>query len=781
MITGKKKNTPSAKHIIPMAILLLTILTIFPMGCTLKKQFRLGDQAFRNKDWDRAVQYFLKVVGNDPDNVEYRLSLSKALISASNYHLQQGKQFVNDSLLKPALVEFDKAMEYNPENNEAREQKRRLLKQLKKLEKDQREKTEIETLKEKVASEEPTAPDVKFNQKTFSLKFARSDLIQVFNALEKSSGVHFIFDEAFKSQKIALNLEDVDFLEALNKLMLQAKLFYKVIDEHTVMVIPDTPAKRKEHEEQVMKTIFLSNGDPENIQKIVQTLTGIKTMAVDKELSSLTIAGTPSEVKLVEKIIRTHDKPKGELFLDIEIIEVNRTRARDYGIDLSQYQVTETYFPETRSDTTTSTVSTIRLNMLPHTDASDYLLTLPSVNYKLLRTDRHSRIKARPQLRVVDRERIKVRLGDKVPIPTTTFVPYNTAGPAQQPITSYQMQDIGINIDLTPHIHHDGQITLKLEFELTFITNPGTERLPPTIGNRSVITMIKLRDNETGILAGLLRDTERKSIQGFPLLSQLPVLKEIFSGNTKEVEQTDIILTLTPRIIRFPEVLAEDLERVWSGTAQRPELKRAPPVLRLKEEEKTKSAKSAESAAPTTPTAPAAAPLSPPLSQKLSPPLSPATTTLIPTALIPQSGSTISLLGPTTPITVGNEFPVALTMEGKEDIKIIKIELTVDPDVVQVKEISKGAWLKEKNTQANLFKMFDNQKGKIIINLTIDSSGSPGNPIPGGDREELAVIHFQAVGAGTVSLETPTTFEVLDANLKKTETTVTGMIIRVEA
>ena len=748
---GGGKISPVKRCIILMGLILLIIPD---PGCAVRKQFRLGDRAFRNKDWDRAVQYFLKVVGKDPGNVEYRISLSKALISASNYHLNQGKQFVNDGLLNPALVEFAKAMDYNPENNEAREQKRRLLKRLKELEKAQREKTEIETLKEKVAGREPAAPDVKFKKKPYTLKFVRTDLAQVFSALEKSSGVHFIFDEAFKSQKIALNLEDVYFMEALHKIMLQAKLFYKVIDDHTVMVIPDTPAKRKEHEEQVMKTFFLSNGDPDTIQKIVQSLTGMKSMAVDKDLNSLTVAGTPSEVKLAEKIIRTHDKPKGELFMDIEIIEVNRTRARDYGIELSQYQMTETYLPETGSDTASaaSAVSTIRLNMLPHTDASDYLLTLPSVNYKLLRTDRHSRIKAQPQLRVVDRERVKVRLGDKVPIPTTTFVPYNTAGPAQQPITSYQMEAIGINIDLTPRIHHDGLVTLKLEFELTFITNPGTERLPPTIGNRSVTTMIKLRDNETGILAGLLRDTERRSLQGFPVLSELPILKEIFSGNKKEVEQTDIILTLTPRIIRFPEVLEEDLERVWSGTAQRPELKSAPPTLRMKEEETgTETPKPA-----TTPTTP------------------PTTTSTTPTTSAPitPAGFTVSLQGPPAPVAVGNEFSAALSIAGKEDIKVIKIQLAIDPKVLQVKEISEGTWLKEKDTRINLFKTFDNQTGKIIINVTMDAPAGEG-------QKELAVIYFRAIGAGSISLETPVTFEVLDANLKKTGAAFSGATVRV--
>jgi general secretion pathway protein D len=176
-----------------------------------------------------------------------------------------------------------------------------------------------------------------------------------------------------------------------------------------------------------------------------------------------------------------------------------------------------------------------------------------------------------------------------VPIPTTSFVPYNTGGPAQQPITSYQLQDIGINITITPRLHHDGLITLKLKFELTFITSPGDGRIPPTIGNRSIETIIKLRDNETSILAGLLRDTERKTMRGFPFISSVPILKDIFSGNKNEIDQTDIILTLTPRIIRFPDIDEEDMGFIWAGTASRPGLKEPEPKLRLKKEKGTAS------------------------------------------------------------------------------------------------------------------------------------------------------------------------------------------------
>lgn len=572
-------------------ISLILVFTVLIISCAGRMNFKQGQEAIQKKDWDKAVDYFLKALSKEPGNVEYRLSLGNALLSASNEHLKRGNVFYEQNEFKPALIEFEKALEFNPENNDARRKKLEILKKLQTIEKSQREKTDIEKLKDKTELEEISQSEVNYIKKPLSLEFKGTDVQQIFNAIQKLSGVDFIYDESFKTKKIALNLQDVSFLDALEKIMILTNSFYKILDPHTIIIVPDTPAKRRDFEELVMKTFFLSNGDPEEIQKIVRELTGLKIISINKSLNSIIVRGTPSEVKLAEKIIRVNDKPKGEVFIDIEVIEVNRGRVKEYGIELSNYQVTEVYQPVSTKGDAESTASTIRINMIPHTDSSDYLLTLPYINYKLLKFDSQSRIKAKPQLRVVDQEEVKVRLGDKVPIPTTSFVPYNTGGPAQQPITSYQLQDVGINITISPRLHHDGLITLKMKFELSFITSPGDNGMPPTIGNRSVETIIKLRDNETSILAGLLRDTERRSMRGFPLISSIPVLRDIFSGNKNETEQTDIILTLTPRIIRYPDIGEEDMQFIPAGTASRPELKKEGPRLHLKEDEKANEGK----------------------------------------------------------------------------------------------------------------------------------------------------------------------------------------------
>ncbi|MCP4216474.1 MAG: hypothetical protein GY765_17620 [bacterium] len=561
-----------------LPLMALAIAAIFFTACTKKVEVKLGREAVQKKEWDKAVDFYIKAIGKDPTNIKNRLALSNALLSASNEHLKLGIYLVSKKKYNPALRQYEKALEFNPDNNEARNKKFDTLRTLRQIAREQRRKTEIEKLKKSAQKKGLKEPTLQTNRKPFSLKFINSDIKQIFKVMQKISGVNFIYDDSFKPKKIGINLQDVYFQDALQKITLQSKSFYKIIDSRTVMIIPDTPAKRKQFEELVMRTFYLSNAKPEELIKVVRSLTGIKSVGINKDLNALTVKAEPARVRLVEKIIRAHDKPKGELYIDIEIIEVNKSRLKDYGIELSSYQVGQAYSP-VGSDSETG--GGIRLNMVGHTDTSDYLLSIPTINYKLLKYDTKSQIKARPQLRVVDLEEVKVRLGDKVPIPTTSFVPYNTGGPAQQPITSYQLQDIGINITIKPRLHHDGLVTLAMEFELTFITVPGANGVPPTIGNRTVTSVIKLRDNETSILAGLLRDTERNSIRGFPFLSKVPVLKELFSANKKEMDQSDIILTVTPRIIRFPDIEAEDLEFTWAGTLLRPGLKSPTPELEL--------------------------------------------------------------------------------------------------------------------------------------------------------------------------------------------------------
>lgn len=722
----------------------LLFISLLLFSCAGRISFNKGEDALRRKDWDSAVQYFLSAIQREPDNPRYRLYLAKAMIEASNSHLRKGEEFLEQGATKIALLEFEKALEYNPENIEARKRKIQTLKRMEEENKKTKEKTEIEKAKEEAKKKEPLPPSLPSITTPLNLRFKEADLKEVFKALQKLSGINFLYDESFQSKKISIDISNLSFKDAFERLLLQAKLFYKIIDPQTIIIIPDNPAKRRQYEEVVMKTFFLSNADPNQIQTLLRSLAEIKTIAINPALNCITVRDTPKKVELAERIIKIHDKSKGELLIDVEILEVNKSRMREYGIELSQYQILETLSPGLPTEG-----SVVRGHMFEYINASDFLFSIPSISYKLLQADTKSKIIAKPQLRVLDQETVTVRLGDKVPIPVTTFVPIAGGGPSQQPITSFQMQDIGINIDLTPQMHHDGWITLKLKFELTFITNPGTATLPPTIGNRSVSTIIRLKDNETGLLAGLLRDTERKSLRGFPGIIEIPVLSKIFSGTSEEITQTDIILTLTPRIVKFPEISEEDLASFWVGTEEDLGLKAPPPPSPFKEEKIQEKLKEVEE--------------KPKKEKQKQEEKKPEVET---------AKGKICILPDFQVIEKGKEFSTRVTIEGIKEIKTADLELEFDPKILQVKEIKEGSLLRTDGVKAHLLKNFDNGNGKIQIGLTIDGYRE-------GMSSEITVIIFESVNSGKSSIDSKK-FKILDSKMLEVRVEFLGANIEIK-
>ncbi len=739
------------------AILLPAVFLIWACGGNLA--YKRGEKAYARAEHAAAVDYFMEAVRQDPQNVRYRVSLNQALLFAANFHLKQGEFYLGRKEYKMALYDFDKALEYNPESSEARRKKQAVLKKLDELRRSFSEKTEIEKLKERAGRMEGAQAELDFKQTPLDLKLGSVDLKSLFRLLQKSSGVRFLFDDTFQSKTVSIDLEDVLFKEALEMIMLQSRLFYKIIDANTVIIVPNTPAKRREYDEMTMKTFFLSNSEPEAIMRLVGSVTGSKNLAANPILNTITVRDLPAKVAMVEQLIRIMDKPRPEVLINVEIIEVNKSRLREYGIELSQYNVSQAFSPGPVSSGGES--QAFRGNTFRYVNSADFLFTVPSVSYKLLQGDTRSRIKANPQLRVSDQETVRIHLGDKVPMPTTTFVPnYSPGSPNQQPITSYQMQDVGIKIELTPRVHHDGWISLKLDFELTFITSPGTNFLPPTIGNRSLNTMIRLQDNETSLLAGLLRDTERKTLRGFPGLTELPVLKHIFSGNKNEVDQTDIILTITPRIIKFPQIEESDLLNYWVGTEEDVGLKAGPPHSPFSSREEI------EVPIPPREEGPPAVDSSdlPEKKRPLPPgdlPASPA-----------EANGLIRLSSDSAKIAVGQQLTVRVLAEDLEDLQTLSLELTFEPGMLELQRITDGAALKTGRGQGHLFKSFDNDSGRIVLSLAFEEAKPE-------RRKELALLQFNVLAGGPLEIRAS---RVTGANRNQEEinTSFTGLALMID-
>ena len=376
------------------------------------------------------------------------------------------------------------------------------------------------------------------------------------------TGVNFLYDDTFRDTNLAIDLTGKDLQQAVNFLCVASKNFSRVIDERTVIIVPDNVQKRMQYELNAIKTFYLSNIDASDVQmrltQMVKTMYKVPAIQVDKNLNSVTIRDTPQAVALAEKLLRAWDKAKGEVIIDIEIMEVSRLREKNLGIDLSTGLLGVQLNPGTVS--TRTAIS--RSKGLDFGDLANYQITVPTALASILAADSDTKIIAQPKIRGLGGEKMEYIVGQKVPIVNSTFAAIAAGGLKTQPIVNYNLQDIGITIKMTPRIHLEKEVTLEIELTVSSIAGEGTAGIP-IIANREIKNVVRLKDGETNLLAGLLRDEERMSAGGITGLKDIPILGSLFSAKKKVIDQTDVILTITPHIIREIEISEDDAKALW--------------------------------------------------------------------------------------------------------------------------------------------------------------------------------------------------------------------------
>lgn len=572
-------NRLSCQNLLPrrMSVLLLILLAFQFYGCAAEKAFRRGQDAVKRKDFDRAVGELMIAVNKKPDNPSYRSTFERARIAASQFHFEKAKQLTLSKNYEQAIIEYQYALNFDPTNqfiiNELEEARNAYQKEVNK-----QQLTEIEQAKEQAKKNMQLFKVLGPEAETVipSLRFRDDSLKHILDALGQLAGINIVYDSDFRDQEFSVSLDNIRFKDALSQILVANRLYYKPLDQSTILIIPDNPQKRRQYDEQVIQTFYLSNAELNDVLNMVRSVMQIQRIATNPQLNAITIRDTPDKVAIVQKIIEANDKARSEILLDIEILEVNRDQALTYGVDLSSYAVTQTL-------QINSTAGQIFGNQFGAIDAASWSFTIPSITYNALASDQRTKILAKPQIRASEGQQVTVRLGDRVPIPVTNVQIPGTGGTTpgtSVPIstTSFQLTDVGINIDLTPRVHHNREITLTMRFELTSITSPGVGNLPPTLGNRTVNTVIRLKDGETNLLAGLLRQDERKSLRGIPGIIHIPFLRELFASNDKSLQEKDVIFTITPHILRTPKVTEADLAPIWIGTEDDVRLKSAPPI-----------------------------------------------------------------------------------------------------------------------------------------------------------------------------------------------------------
>jgi general secretion pathway protein D len=418
-------------------------------------------------------------------------------------------------------------------------------------------KTELQSLIERTRDMPPPGLDLPQNVKMpGTLVFRDAGSRDVFTAIARLGGISIIFDPQFRDAPVTVDLRNAMLDDALNAVAGATRTFFRVNAPQTVIVIPDTPAKRREYEEEIVRTFYLSNADTKETMDMLRLVLDARRLSPMTATNAIVIKDTPEHIVAASRMLAAIDKAKPEVIIDVQLLEVDRTRLVEYGL-----QVASPGSPGLNGSVTVATDAnqTLTLQMLKNLSASDILLTnLPGLYYRLLKSDANTRILANPQLRASEGSTASARFGDRVPVPVTTFTPIATGGTPQQPIVSFNYENIGVNIDLTPRTHHDDDVTLLLNVAVTNISGTGFGGLP-TFGNREIKTQIRLRDGETNLLAGLIRDDERRLVEGVPGLSDIPGVGRIFGHTTRTAQQTDIVLTLTPHIVRVLDLTESDL------------------------------------------------------------------------------------------------------------------------------------------------------------------------------------------------------------------------------
>jgi general secretion pathway protein D len=547
---------------------LLVIAALVPgLACATSSAFRAGEKAERVQDYDRAVLEYSRAVQQHPDNPDYTRALARARLRASTEHAHMGHRLAARGAYKEALDEYRLAFDLNPGSASLKEDIEKIESQIE----TGRRAISLDELKAR--AREQTLPGLDLGPEAdqpLGLVFRGASLREAYQALARAVGVNVVFDPDFRDQPVTLDLEDVPFDEALGALDSAGHTFHIVTDARIITVIPDSQAKRREYEQQVVKTLFLSNADVKETIDLLRVVLGARRVAPVPGANALTINDTPANVSAAERIVAVVDKRPAEVVVEVEILEVNRSRLKEYGIYLTSgldaqgiEGIASGVFPNPDADFT--------LDDNPYSASNLIVTALPGAVVRLLQSDSSTRLLANPQLRISEGQTAEARFGDQVPVPVTVFASIATGGIAQQPITSFEYKNVGVNIDITPRVHHDGDVTLELKLDISAVGPAGYQGLP-TFNSREVNSTIRLADGETNLLAGLILDSERYGLTGLPGVADIPFIGRLFGRNEEEAKQTDIVMTLTPHVLRRPEITEKDLRSFLVGGEPSPAL-----------------------------------------------------------------------------------------------------------------------------------------------------------------------------------------------------------------
>lgn len=711
---------------------LIAIFAIGLAGCGAGRQaYSRGTRAELAKDYDQAQAEYKTALDRNPGNVEYQLRYEQARFNAAFEHFEKGRRALQANDLETAKMEFTRTLQIDPTYTFAQQQLDLVNEALTKI---SRKEPEPETRFDQLRESTRTNPSVQAQLMPkitgpFDIHMPGQDSRVAFQTLAELAGLNVIFDPDFRGSRIPIELNNVTIYEALDILALQTRSFWKPINETTILIAPDNQTKRRDYEELVLKTIYLSNSvtSTEITEAItaLRTLLNMRYLAQSTSMNAIVIRDTADRVAIAEKIIEDLDKAKPEVIVDATILEVDRNTLRQLGILPPQGTSLDYISPNgTTGDTTGGNTSNtqVRLNRLSNLNTGNFAITIPQSVAQFLATSSGTKLIQNPRVRATDGKLASIRIGSQVPIASGSFQPA-FVGATGTPVVNFQFVDVGVNLDITPRVLLNREISMTVMVQVRAVA--GDRNIggvtQPVLTNRQVQHEIRLTEGETNILGGIITDTEATSLSGVPGLKDVPILKYLFSQEKKTRDQTEIIVMLTPHIVRMPTITEENMRGLYTGSETIPRLRSDREVPSMGDLQPA-----AEAPAASQPTSEAPAAPETPESSSSTTPSAVAPKDAEPSQTGPAQQPIPTIAFSPSPVTLaaGTLTTINLTASGA-GLFAVDLTFSFDPSAFTVSEIRDGGFLSRDGQAVATVQRVDTAGGNIHISLERPAGAPP--------------------------------------------------------
>jgi general secretion pathway protein D len=722
-----------------LCLLLVATLTLPAIsGDKAKNFYEQGRDAEARQNFEGAYELYKQAYDLKPKDLRYRTAFERLRFEAAASIVHRGQQARDAGKLDDALALFQKAVDTDPSMFIAKQELERTAKMIN----DQKNPppqaagppANLERRIHEMAGPVELAP-ISNTPITVKMLATKSDV--VYRTIGQLAGINVLFDPDYTARIINVDLNGVTLEEALEIAALESKTFWRPVTQNTIFVAQDNPAKRKELEQSVLKTFYLTNlSQPTELQDVVNAIRAVLDVQRVQQLLSqnaLVVRGTPDQIALAEKLVEDLDKARPEVIVDIAVMQVSKDRSRTLGLspptsvtvalqsNLSTTTTSTTVDPTTGLPTSTPSTTGntgLSLNNIANLDARNFQVTIPSANLSTLMSNSDTKLIQNPQIRALDGQKASLKIGDRVPVATGSFQP-GIGGVGINPLvnTQFQYLDVGVNIDITPHVHANGEITLKMSMDVSAVT--GQQNIggisQPIIGQRKIENEIRLRDGEANLLGGIMEDQATKSLSGIPGLAQIPILKYLFGQTTQDHSENEIVFAIVPHIIRGTDVSEINQKPIDIGTANTIALRHVsrPAVTPVK------------APAPVAP-----APAAPVQQPAVQPPTAQSPATQAPAGQTPPApasapnaasgaGSPSFMFDPATiQAAKGNTFAVNLLISGAQNVYSVPVQLNYNPQMLQLVNVSNGGFLSQDGQAVALVHREDEAVGQLQITAT---------------------------------------------------------------